>query len=186
MGQTTITEALQEIKTIGSRLQKKRGSIGSYIARDARVRDPFEKDGGAEKFITSERQAITDLENRVISIRSAIQRSNLTAQLSVNGTTRTVSEWLTWRREISAGQKDFLGALANGLSSVRKDVQQKGGRILAAAVAVNEASGPNDPPQVVVCIDELKLIAEREAIEQTLGELDGKLSLFNATTVIEV
>lgn len=186
MAQLTITEALAEIKTIGSRLQKKRESIGPYVARDVRVRDPLEKDGGSEKFIASERQAIADLENRVIAIRSAIQKSNLTAKLAVGGTSRSVAEWLTWRREISAGQKQFLGGLAQGLSNVRNEVQKKGGRVVAAAVAVNEAPGPNDPPSLVICIDELKLIGEREAIEQTLGDLDGKLSLFNATTVIDI
>jgi hypothetical protein len=185
MSKLTITEALQEIKTIGKRLEKKRASIGPYLARDARVRDPLEKDGGSEKFINSERQAMGDLENRVIAIRTAIQRSNLDSSISVGQTTRTVAEWLTWRREISAGQKQFLGGLSGGLANLRNDIQKKGGKVIAAAVAVNESMGPNDPPQMVVNIDERKLIQELEEIEDTLGTLDGKLSLFNATTVIE-
>jgi hypothetical protein len=37
----TITEALQEIKTIGNRLEKKRASLAPYLARDSRIRDPL-------------------------------------------------------------------------------------------------------------------------------------------------
>src|ERR1035438_7251391 len=73
MPQLTITEALQEIKTIGKRLDKKRAAAAQYLARDARARDPLEKDGGSAKFISEERQAIADLETRVISIRTHIQ-----------------------------------------------------------------------------------------------------------------
>lgn len=186
MSKLTITEALQEIKTIGKRLEKKRASIGPYLARDSRVRDPLEKDGGSEKFIQSERQAMADLETRIIGIRTAIQRSNLESSITVGAKTRSVAEWLTWRREISASHKNFLGGLSGGLQNLRNDIQKKGGKVIAASVAINEAMGPNDPPQMVVNIDERKLLQELEEVEETLGTLDGKLSLFNATTVIDV
>lgn len=38
----TITEALAEIKTIGKRLEKKRAAIAGNLARDSRLKDPFE------------------------------------------------------------------------------------------------------------------------------------------------
>lgn len=186
MSKLTITEALQEIKTIGKRLEKKRTSVGQYLARDSRARDPLAKDGGSEKFITEERQAIADLENRVIAIRTAIQSSNLANSLTVGMKSRTVAEWLTWRREISGAQVTFLRSMVTGLAGVRNDIQKKGGKMVAAAMAVNEAFDPNGPPEVLVHIDERKLIDEQEQMETTLGDLDGKLSLFNATTVIDV
>ena len=186
MSKLTITEALQEIKTIGKRLEKKRASISQYVARDSRIRDPLLKDGGSEKFIESERQAINDLETRIIGIRTVIQASNLAATLSVGTKSRTVAEWLTWRREISNSQVAFLKQIANGLNKIRNEVQSKGGKVVAAAAAVNEAFDPNGPPEVVVNIDERQLIDEQEQLEQQLGDLDGKLSLFNATTVVEV
>ena len=186
MAKLTITEALQEIKTIGKRLEKKRGSIGQYLARDSRVRDPLSKDGGSEKFISEERQAVSDLENRIISIRTEIQKSNLSSALVVAEKSRTVAEWLTWRREVSGTQVQFLRQMASGLAKIRTEIQSKGGRVLAAAVAVNEAFDPNGPPEVIVNIDEKSLIEEQEKLEQQLGDLDGKLSLFNATTVIDV
>lgn len=186
MSKLTITEALQEIKTIGKRLEKKRESVSRYVARDSRVRDPLTKDGGSEKFIATERQAIRDLENRIIAIRTAIQQSNLSSNATVGSQNRTVSEWLTWRREISGPQVQFLRQIAAGLNKIRSDVQTKGGRVVAAAAAINEAFDPNGPPEVVVCVDEKQLIDEQEQLEKQLGDLDGKLSLFNATTVIDV
>jgi hypothetical protein len=185
MSKLTITEALQEIKTIGKRLEKKRQSISPYLVRDSRTRDPLEKDGGSEKFIHSERQAIADLENRVVAIRTAIQRSNLDSSITVGTKGRTVAEWLTWRRELSSGHKAFLSSISAGLTNVRDQVQKKGGKVVAAAVAINEVSGPDAPPQLIINIDERKLIQDIEEIEETLGTLDGKLSLFNATTVID-
>lgn len=186
MNKLTITEALQEIKTIGKRLEKKRASVGQYLVRDTRTRDPLAKDGGSAQFISSERQAITDLENRVISIRTRIQTSNLSATLTVGGQTRSVAEWLTWRREISKEQIGFLKGMQTGLNNVRTEVQRKGGKVVGNVVAVSETYDPQGPPEVVVNVDERALIAEQETLEDTLGTLDGKLSLFNASTVVEV
>lgn len=186
MSKITITEALQEIKTIGKRLEKKRASISEYLARDSRIRDPLEKDGGSEKYIASERQAIADLETRIVGIRTAIQRSNLSTSTTIVDRAMTVAEWLTWRREVSEGSKTFLTQLVNGIRGVRAQVQQKGGRIVAALAAVNESNAKDAPPEVVVNIDEKSLLDEQERMESVLGELDGKLSLLNATTTIEI
>src|SRR4029077_17206699 len=96
----TITEALAEIKTIGKRVETKQSQLESYIVRDSRMRDPMEKDGGSAEFIKRERQAITDLQKRVVNLRLAIQQSNMVTKLSLNGTDMTVYEWLIWRREV--------------------------------------------------------------------------------------
>lgn len=182
----TITEALQEIKTVGNRLKKKRVAIGTYLARDKRVIDPLASDGGSEKYITQERQSITDLETRIINIRTAIQNSNLSSSLTVGDKTRKVAEWLVWRREVAEDSRAFLVSLTNGINNLRNELQKKGGRLVGAAVAINEGNSANDPPQMIVNVNEKELLNEQENMEQVLGELDGKLSLFNATTTIEL
>lgn len=182
----TITEALQEIKTVGNRLKKKRVAIGTYLARDKRVIDPLASDGGSEKYITQERQSITDLETRIINIRTAIQNSNLSSSLTVGDKTRKVAEWLVWRREVAEDSRAFLVSLTNGINNLRNELQKKGGRLVGAAVAINEGNNANDPPQMIVNVNEKELLNEQENMEQVLGELDGKLSLFNATTTIEL
>ena len=185
MSKLTITEALQEIKTITSRLDKKRTSVLQYLVRDARVRDPFESTGGSAKFVKEERQAIGDLEKRIVSIRTAIQRSNLTSPLTVADTTQTVSEWLTWRREVSKNQQGFINLISSSIHKVRTQLQAKGAKLTAIASAEVNLS-QDAPPDAVLSVDEQGLIAEIDSMENILGQLDGKLSLFNATTEIDV
>lgn len=176
----TITEALAEIKTIGKRLESKRNSIGPYLVRQDGVRDPLEKDGGSAKFIAQERQAIGDLEDRVISLRRGIQAANDATSVTINGKSRTISEWLTWRRDVAPGQKVFLTGLRNALNNVRNKARQDGVALISATATTAETK----PTDLIVSIDEGSLNAEIEAIEDTLGQLDGQLSLKNATVTI--
>lgn len=187
MEKLTITEALQEIKTITARCVKKREAIAKYVVRDARIRDPFEADGGTEKWIRNERQGLRDLEERVVKIRSEIQFQNLKSPLTVQGETRSVAHWLTWRREISQGQKEFLAFIAQAIQNMRQQLQQKGGRLVAAAAASTTVNllEKDTPPEMVLSIDEMQNLKDIEHMELVLGDLDGKLSLFNATTVVE-
>lgn len=186
MAKITITEALQEVKTINARIVKKQESVANYLARDSRILDPLAKSGGAEKFIREERQSIGDLRSRLISIRSSIQQTNLNSPLTVAGYNRSVSDWLTWRREVSSGEQSFINTMLNGIRRMRDEAQKKGGKVSGSAVAVVDSFAASDPPNIIINVDEMELMKEQERIETCLGELDGKLSLFNATTFIEV
>lgn len=198
----TITEALAEIKTIGKRLQKKREAVLNNIGRDSRLRDPMvtaDFPGGVVEFVKRERQAIEDLEKRIVTIRTAIQRSNLETRCTVGDNTHTVQEWLNLRREVlestpsmenpSGGRKQFLTAMNLAIRQVREKVQRDhpGGRVVAAAAAsAIVQSGEKPPIEILIHLDEKNLLEEQEGLEKVLGELDGKLSLLNATTVIDV
>ena len=177
----TITEALAEIKTILKRLEKKRQSIGDYLGRQDAVRDPLEKSGGSPAFIMQESQAISDLETRIIALRRGIQRANDTTVLAINGVSRTVSEWLTWRRDVAPGRQKWLAQLRNALGQIRQQAQRANATVVQASASVGE----NKPTDFIINIDERKLAADIEQIEDTLGQLDGKLSLLNATTTIQ-
>lgn len=185
MSKLTITEALQEIKTINSRIQKKRDAVAKYIVRDSRIRDPFEDKGGSLTYIKQERQAIGDLEWRIIAIRTAIQQSNLSSAMEISGTVRSVAEWLTWRREVAAGQKNFLQMIFNSIVQTRQALQAKGGKVVAVASATVNLD-KDAPVEAVVAVDEQETIQMIEGMENVLGTLDGRLSLFNATTTIDV
>ena len=179
---TTITEALADIKTSQARILKKRQSIKSFLGRDARIRDPMEGEGGSREFIRRERQSIVDLETKIVAIRSAIQAANLATDLEIEGERRTLAAWLNWRREVSQGSKSFLGELAATLDHMRKQAIQRGQPVTNAA-----AAAPN--PEIgewVVNISEKDLAEEIDRSERILGQLDGKLSLLNATITIDV
>lgn len=177
----TITEALAEIKTINKRLEKKRNAIGTNVGRDSQLKDPFEAQGGSVNYVASQRQSMRDLEKRIVDIRTSIQKVNLTTSLTLQGRTMTIAEWLTWRREVSPMSKSFLNQLAQGLQSVRTKVQAKGGKM----VGPNE-SVTTDRGDVIAHLDEKALLNDIETTETILGELDGKLSLLNATTLLPI
>lgn len=176
---TTITEALAEVKTIGKRIQKKKEFIGQYVLRQEMVKDPLEKDGGSTKAIKEALQSIGDLEQRLINIRSAIQRSNLATSVAISGVTRSVTDWLTWRKEVAPIRQSMLAELRGSIQKMREQARMKG-------ITVGAVASEMKPTDVVVSIDEGGLAKSAEDLEEMLGTLDGKLSLLNATTTVEI
>ena len=176
----TITEPLAELKTIKKRIEKKREFVGQYLARQDGVKDPLEKDGGSAVVIARERQAVADLETRVVAIRTNIQKVNQATPITVEGITKTIAEWLTWRKEVAPGQQSTLATLRRTIQGVRQQTQQKGLQTLAPG---GTATSPGD---VIINVDEGQLAKDAEQLETILGTLDGQLSLKNATVMIEV
>jgi len=175
--QVTITEALAEIKTINKRLAKKREFVLAHTVRDDKLKDPLEKDGGSRKVLEAERQSIHDLETRVVRLRSAINKSNQETELTIGSTTRTVSDWLIWRREVMPAYQRFLVQMNTRIQNERESL---------AYGRRSRASDDEDVPDLVVNIDEKSLGGEAEDLEGILGSLDGQLSLLNATVLVEV
>lgn len=174
----TITEALAEIKTLQKRIEKKREFVGQYLARQDGIKDPLEKDGGSFQAIARERQAIGDLETRIVLLRRGIQTANEATPVTINGVTRSVADWLVWRRDVAPGHQQFLGRLRQQLNVVRDQARKQGVGLLAAGTLAEK------PTDIVVNINEQDLAAEIERLEDTLGQLDGQLSLKNATVPI--
>lgn len=178
MSKITITEALAEIPTIEKRIAKKQEFILNYLYRQSVVRDPHDKDGGSSVLVGKEQQAIKDLQNRVVSIRSAIQKANSETEITIGNETHTIVDWLTWRREVAPKQQAFFQQLNVKLSSMRQQALKQG-----VNVSDKDAGYSGD---FVVNINERDLADKIENLEIMLGTLDGQLSLKNATTVVDL
>lgn len=174
----TITEGLSEIKTLKARIEKKRQGIGPYIVRPAQMRDPMEKDGGTAQWISRELQSINDMEARIVAIRTAIQHVNLDKRIKIGKEERTIAEWLTWRREIQGEAAKFMRDMQATLARVRQNPQYSG-----RAIRPEGEAGPQD---IIAHVDEAELAKSYDEYMETIGALDGRLSLANATTTIEV
>lgn len=174
----TITEALAEIKTIGKRIEAKRNSAATYMARIDAARDPLEKEGGSVAYIVQERQAIGDLNERIVMLRRGIQHANDTTKITVGAMTKTISEWLTWRREVAPGERQFLAHIRNQINALRDKAMKSG----AAVVTAGSDARAHD---FIVNVNEQELAKQLEAIEEIIGSLDGQLSLKNATVTIK-
>lgn len=181
----TITEGLAELNTIQKRLEKKRQFVINYLSRPDGLRDPLEKSGGSVEALKRERQAISDLSKRHLAIRMAIQKINHSTVIRVGETRMTVSEWLTWRKEQAPAVQTFLTNIRASLDRTRQQAQQRG-QATVSATAVTSGSVEAKPQDILVNVDEAALAKEAEALEETLGTLDGQLSLINATTKISI
>jgi hypothetical protein len=176
-GALTITEGLAEIKTIGKRIAKKREFIFGFLFRQETMKDPLANEGGSKAAIQRERQAVADLETRIVAIRAAIQKANTETQITVEGDTRSIQDWLVWRREVAPNLQSFVQNALQRCASIRQQAAQK-------SVPVRTDSTTEVVNDVTVNIDEQALSQESEKLVAILGTLDGQLSLKNATTVI--
>lgn len=176
----TVTEALAELKTINKRINKKREFVGGFLMRQDLIRDPLAKDGGSDKVIESERQSIGDLEQRVVSLRRGIRTANENTQVTIGGVTRSIADWLVWRREVAPDHQNFLRSIRQKIDAARETARRQGHSV------VSPGGQPEKLTDIIVNLDERELGKEAEYVEQVLGELDGVLSLKNATIMIEV
>jgi hypothetical protein len=166
----TITEALQEVKTILARIEKKQDFVMQNLVRKAELKDPLEKDGGQEKAVTQELQAIGDLQNRLVAIRRAIRLANESTLITVNGKERSIADWLVWKREVAPLITSFDNKMSVRIAAVRSNTRQDDWRSMS--------SNPTQPKEsdIVVNIPEKAFASDIEALQETLGALDGLLS----------
>lgn len=176
----TITEALAELKTLDKRITKKREAINTYLMRQDALKDPLAAQGGSVTYIATERQAIADLENNIIAIRTQIQKINGDTIVTINGIAHSITEWLIWRRDVAPKQVQHIAQMRGGIDSTRRQAQAKGVKVLP------QGSAAEQPTDFIVNVDEKGLADEAEQLETTLGTLDGLLSLKNATVLITV
>lgn len=174
----TITEALAEIKTIDARIGKKSEFIKGHLVRQDGLRDPLLKDGGQSVVIAQERQSVADLAERKMALRRAIQQANDATSVTIGDVTRTISDWLVWRRDVLPGQKKLLADIAGVIQTARNEAARKG---FAVVTTGDLAKAPTD---IIVNADEKELSVQIEKLETIAGGLDGQLSLKNATTMV--
>lgn len=177
----TITEALAELGTIQKRIEKRRESFKSYLLRVEAQKDPLEKQGGSLAFVAAARQAIKDLQARHLAIRVAIQQANHQTKITIGERTLTVAEWLTWRKEQAPTSQTILTDIRRLIDAARAQAQRSGAQVISASTQQDLK-----PQDIIVNLDEKALSEEIEDLETVLGTLDGRLSLINATTTIEV
>lgn len=170
----TITEGLAEIKTLVKRIEKKKLFILANLAHASTMHDPLTKDGGSDSIVEKELQAIKDMENRLVSIRIWIAQANAATAITLNGQTKTIAEWLIWKREVAPGRSNLLAQMTIGLASMRKQIEDKGREVADKGL------------DLIPHVSEVGLAQWNEEHETILSELDGQLSLRNATVQIEV
>lgn len=175
--ETTITQALAELKTINKRIENKTQTVGKYLTQPDDKRDPLERQGGSAKMIEEERQSIDDLWVTQIRIRRAVEDANIANEITVEGVTRSIAEWLIWRREVAKSRKMFLSSMAQSIARQRE---------LAHSVTLRMSGSGQEARTVdiIVNLNEKELMNDIEHLDSVMGQLDGQLSLKNATLFV--
>lgn len=173
---STITEALAELKTLDRRIATKREFIRNYLFYFDNLKDPFEKDGGSGSKVKEEMQSMSDLEARAVALRRAIQSANEQTTVSVGTSEMTIADWLVWRREIAPLRERFLKDLRARINAGRDALNRQQYNLTNDSQKVN----------MVVNLDEASLNKEIENFDKVMGDLDGQLSLKNATVMVNV
>ncbi len=179
MEKMTITEALSEIKLITSKVEKKRAFVKSNLIRAAHMTDPLEKDGGSTKVLTQELQSVKDLEIRLEKVRYAIAKANIENQITLGETTKSIFEWITWKREISAASLN----MTNGIHTLIKSELDK---ISKQPAVYLDQDQKTQIVRIIPNLDYNEFVKKAEVISDMIEQLDGKLSLKNATIVISI
>jgi hypothetical protein len=179
MAKITITEALSEVKLIEKKLVKKRETILANLTRYSHVQDPMASDGGTSNWITKEHQSIKDLQTRLETIRSNIADMNLKTQVTVGETTKSMFEWLTWKREVAPAYLNFLKSVHMQTKTALDAQNQRPG-------IVTDPEGKQKLAELVLNVNYLDYLKQAERANDMLENLDGQLSLKNATVTITV
>lgn len=175
----TITEALAEVKLIDKKVAKKKEIVLSNVVRARHAKDPFERDGGSEQYLTREIQAITDLERRKVKLREAISTANLNNSLTIGERTDTIHNWIVWKREIAKSSGEFAKQIHVGIKSHMTSSSSK-------PQVYQDDEGKQKIVEWVYGLDYPIYIAKDQQHQSYLDELDGKLSLLNARIEVEV
>jgi hypothetical protein len=176
----SITEALAELKTIDKRIASAVEFINKYNIRQGSTIDPLDDEGGSHVVIPQKMQSITDLLERKLAIRTAINKTNAITNVTVCGVTKTIAEWIVWRRECSGKELVALQGFQRGILDARQQCLSK------QMTLKDDGTQPSKVTEVSSFIKELPLAKRMDWIREVESTLDGKLSLTNATTLVEV
>jgi hypothetical protein len=172
----TVAEALAEVGSIGRRLDQKHGLIATYLLRPQQYRDPLRAEGGSATVLARELASVRALHERTVLLRRLIHDAYERTTVTFGEQTRSLADWLTWKREVSARRAGFLRKLSVRITRARSE----------AARQVRERGPGDKPADVIVHLNEKELAEEQESLEELLGYLEGQLALKNATLTIAV
>jgi hypothetical protein len=204
----TITEALQELKLLTSRISKiTNGSnfVSTKRSEDNLDADKFNKEAAAAF------QSINDLIERRANIKSAIMQSNAVTTVEIAGKTYTVAEAISTKEYIS-DKKDLLQKLqfqkantATMVTNYNNDRQRKIDNLIERSLGRDitckvSSNGDNSDIKTItemytkknfielldpIKVDD-KIKALEEEIENFQHQVDYKLSYINAITKITI
>lgn len=179
MEKMTITEALAEVRLIEKKIIKQQKIVFENRSRLSHVADPYADAGGGKKAVESAFQSVRDLGKRLADIRISISVANQATMLELNGREMSITGWLAWRREVAPQHLKFMEKLSGAVSKDQEQIENN-------PPAYKDENGKVLLSEIIYNVDKSNLDKEIISFDETLSILDGKLSLLNATVVVEL
>lgn len=177
MTKITITEALSEINLIKKKIEHKKTSMQNLFVTASHAKDPYAEEGGSAAFLKKEFQALTDLRTRFVKLRAAISVANMDTEVTINERTMSIHDWLTWKREIVKEEQTFTNAVVTSVNATLNQVQR-------SPQCYDDAEGKKHLVVFNTNIDLPSFVKRQENLTTMLENLDGQLSLKNATVMV--
>jgi hypothetical protein len=177
MQEITITEALAEIKLIEKKIESKTALVTANLTRVKHIPDPL---GDSVATLSQEMQAIGDLYERLVRIRSAIAMANITNVITCDESTRTIYDWLVWKREVADKHISLYTTVFKNTKSMMDTAAQR------PQVFKDEKTQEPKLVELVANLSYMDYVKKAEEKQATLDKLDGLLSLKNATITIKI
>lgn len=176
MEKMTVTEALAEVKLVLKKIEKKKQTVAQNLVRIEHDKDPF---GDTKLMVKSEIQSVQDLYKRLVSIRKAISKSNLETIVAIGNLTLSVTEWLTWKKEVYKPLNELYASTVSRSTELLKNASDR------PQLYKKEPQDEAQLVKVVSNVDVAQLTKYQEEILEVNEKLDGLLSLKNATVMLE-
>lgn len=179
MEKMTITEALSEINLLKKKVQAKEKAVSGLLVSAEHVKDPYADEGGTAKFLEKEFQSIGDFRRRLIKIRSAISKANLENEITLAETTMSIQDWLTWKREVAKEETSLINTVC---STVKRFLDESTNK----PQCYQDSEGKPQLLKLKSNVDYAAFVRKQEKMTELFENLDGKLSLKNATIVVSI
>ena len=179
MDKMTITEALSEINLIKKKAEKKTNAILANLTKPKHLPDQLESEGGSKQFLKQEIQALEDLYNRQIKIKGSIGKANITNNITINGKTQSIHDWLIWKRDIAQVQINFNTKV---YTEVKKQIEQ----FQRQPQIYKDKDDKTQLLEIEPNVEYGEFLKKTEELQDVFDKLDGQLSLKNATIIIEI
>ena len=179
MTKMTITEALSEINLIKKKLEHKKTAMQTLLIKADHVKDIYESEGGVTKHLQKEFQALSDLRRRFVSLRAAISEANLNHEITVGEKTLSIHDWLTWKREIAKEEQNHANYIVTTVNNYMTQSSKN-------PQCYDDAEGKKHLVTFTPTVDLAEWVKKQERLNDLLENLDGQLSLKNATILVSI
>lgn len=164
-----IIEGMKKLRLLEKKIEQNCERIRTYASACSTDKLPYDTEDRQRKEVQSLIQSSKDMMEEYLRLKAAIDHTNLTVTVSLQGEERTIHEWLWIKRKLG-------NMMHRTYSSLTEDIGRS--RVHDAPTIGDER------PQVIRLYDEEDKVKALDKWQSIVHEIDPRLEVINATTEI--